>query len=333
MKLVSVSSLFEVSYGVNLELNRMTVVPDGVPFVARSDRNNGVTARVKLLPSVQPIPAGTLSVAGGGSVLATFLQTEDYYSGRDLYYLTAKQPLTDAQKLYYAACIRANRYRYSYGRQANRTLKDLMVPALESIPAWVNDANPSMFDGKDAPAAAQATAPTLDTSKWAEFRLDALFELRKGKRLTKFNMRPGDVPYIGAIDKNNGVRQFISNREHLHDGGTITVNYNGSVGEAYYQPEPFWASDDVNVLYPRFPMTPATALFICTVIRQDQYRYNYGRKWHLERMEATTIKLPATKDGKPDIAYMEAFISTLPYSSQIDATPSPAPAQQKPSAD
>lgn len=138
MKLVALSTLFSVTYGVNLELNRMTVNVNGIPFVGRSDRNNGVTARVALSPGVTPNPAGTLSVAGGGSVLATFLQLEPYYSGRDLFFLTALEPMTDSQKLYYCACIRSNRYRYSYGRQANKTLKELLIPALDDVPQWVS---------------------------------------------------------------------------------------------------------------------------------------------------------------------------------------------------
>lgn len=139
MKLIPLSELFRVTYGVNLELNKMTLSSDGIPFVGRSERNNGVTARVAKIPGVIPNPAETLSVAGGGSVLATFLQPEEFYSGRDLFYLTPLLDMTDSIKLYYCACIRANRYRYSYGRQANKTLKSLMLPAPDSIPSFVDE--------------------------------------------------------------------------------------------------------------------------------------------------------------------------------------------------
>lgn len=138
-KMIRVADLFEVKYGVNLELNRMTLDANGINFVSRSARNNGVSAKVTRLADVVPIEAGVLTVAGGGSVLETFLQPEPFYSGRDLYYLKSKVALTDAQKLYYCACIRANKYRYNYGRQANRTLRDILIPDPSKIPNWVND--------------------------------------------------------------------------------------------------------------------------------------------------------------------------------------------------
>lgn len=144
MTLVKLSELFDVKYGVNLELNKLEQDPEGINFVSRSAQNNGVSAKVKRLADVEPIEAGVLTVAGGGSVLETFVQPEPFYSGRDLYYLRPLVAMSLPQKLYYCMCIRANKYRYNYGRQANRTLRDIMVPALSEIPDWVSAALPSV---------------------------------------------------------------------------------------------------------------------------------------------------------------------------------------------
>lgn len=152
---------------------------------------------------------------------------------------------------------------------------------------------------------------------WKAFRIGDLFDIKKGKRLTKANMIAGTTPFIGAIDNNNGVTGYVSQLP-LHTGGTITVNYNGAgVAEAFYQPVPYRCSDDVNVLYPKFMMTPKLALFIATIIRLEKYRFSYGRKWHLERMLKSEIRLPASKSGGLDLAAMEAYIDTLPLSGQI----------------
>lgn len=314
-RMVRVSDLFEVRYGVNLELNKMVEEPDGINFVSRTEKNNGVSARVRPIDGLEPIPAGTISVAGGGSVMASFLQAKPYYSGRDLYYLQPKQNLTINEMLFYCACLRANRYRYNYGRQANRTLGDLRIPAPDEFPSWVDDLESIRFANAEAPAVTTLTLP-LETSSWAWFELQDLFELRKGKRLTKAMMTPGTTPFIGAIDSNNGYRQFV-NAPPIHEGGTITINYNGSVAEAFYQPRAFWASDDVNVLYPKFEMSQYVGLFICTVIMREKYRFNYGRKWHLDRMKRAAIRLPVDDEGSLNLEYMERFIKSLSFSSSF----------------
>lgn len=151
---------------------------------------------------------------------------------------------------------------------------------------------------------------------WMPFKLGSLFDLKKGKRLTKANMTDGDTPFIGAIESNNGVSNYIG-QAALHPAGTITVNYNGSVAEAFYQPEPFCASDDVNVLYPNFEMSPAVGVFISTLIKREKYRFSYGRKWHLDRMRESKIHLPVNSKGKPDFLFMQKYIDAMPFSGQI----------------
>lgn len=158
--------------------------------------------------------------------------------------------------------------------------------------------------------------PKMDASAWRPFALSQLFDIKKGKRLTKANMAEGEVPFIGSIDGNNGVSNFVG-QEASHPGNTLTVNYNGSVAEAFYQAVPYRCSDDVNALYPKFEMTPAIGLFLATLIRREKYRFNYGRKWHLDRMTQSTIRLPVKDDGAPDWEWIENYIKTLAFSAQL----------------
>lgn len=147
----------------------------------------------------------------------------------------------------------------------------------------------------------------VDTSQWQWFKYDSLFTIKKGKRLTKADMEGGSIRYIGAIDSNNGISNHISNSEHIHSANTITVSYNGSIAEAYYQNEKFWATDDVNVLYPKFKLNKYIALFLTTLINKEKYRFNYGRKWDKELMNASKIKLPV-KGKDPDWEWIEKYI-------------------------
>ena len=100
---------------------------DSVNFVSRTSENNGVVARVKIQDGYKPQKAGTITCATGGSVLSTFVQTDDFYSGRDLYLLIPKMDMSIYAKLFICTVIKANKYRYNYGRQANKTLPYLSL--------------------------------------------------------------------------------------------------------------------------------------------------------------------------------------------------------------
>ena len=148
----------------------------------------------------------------------------------------------------------------------------------------------------------------MDTSAWTPFELTFLFDIEKGSRLTKADMKPGNIPFVGATAFNNGVTARIGNNEKLHPANVITVAYNGSVGESFYQEESFWASDDVNILYPRFPLTRNIALFMIPLIRAAGKQYAFVDKWKLDDMRKTGILLPVNNDGSPNYAFMESFM-------------------------
>lgn len=151
----------------------------------------------------------------------------------------------------------------------------------------------------------------IDTSNWGEFQIKDLFDVKPGKRLTKANMIAGDINFIGASSVNNGVTAKIGNTNFLHQGNTITVNYNGSVGEAFYQEERFWASDDVKVLYPKFAMDKPLALFLIPIIKCVGHRYAFVDKWVEETMRNDIIKPPVDSEGNPDFAYMKNYMTNI----------------------
>lgn len=316
---VPVSEIFDVRYGHSLELNSLeqSSSQGGVAFVSRQRGRNGISAYVAPIDDLEPAPAGDISCAlGGNGVLTTYIQEADFYCGRDVAILRPKTALTKQQLLFYCLCIKSNRFRYSYGRQANKTLPKILIPSTSEIPSWVDAVDLEQITGASGSLDA-GQPPKIEPDGWSEFRYDALFEIKKGNRLTKSQMAEGSTPFIGAIDSNNGHRQYVSAAAN-HPGGTITVAYNGNgVGEAFYQSTSFRASDDVNVLYPKFDMNRYAALFICALIRQEKFRFNYGRKWHLGRMKKAVIRLPVASTGDPDWAFMENYIKSLPYSKSI----------------
>ncbi len=126
-----VRDLFDVKYGINMELDSCVLADaddlEAINFVARTEENNGVSAKVRPVEGKKPQDAGLITCAGGGSVLSTFLQRKPFYSGRDLYLLIPKDQMSTLSKLFCITVIKANKFRYSYGRQANITLPYLKL--------------------------------------------------------------------------------------------------------------------------------------------------------------------------------------------------------------
>jgi len=316
---------FEIFYGNKLDLNKMrklSLSEGGVNFVGRSSQNNGVTATVALIDDLPPYEPGCITVALGGSyLLSSFVQNSPFYSAQNVAILRPRGTMSMAEKVYVCLCIQHNRFRYSaFGREANRTLSKLEIPEPSSYPDWLKNVDERTLISPSGHS--KGSIVPFDPLKWKTYRLDKLFELKKGRRITKAQAREGRTPFIGPIAKRNGIARFIDQPPD-HTSNTITVAYNGSVGEAFYQPAEFCASDDINILYPRFRITPAIGLFVTTVIRHEKFRFSYGRKWNVDRMNETTIRLPAVTDGEPDWEFMEEYIRSLPYGTELRALPSP----------
>jgi len=319
MEITLLSSLFKVSYGNQLDLNKMVLLSHengGINFIGRSGKNHGVADTVAELNGVLPYREGLITVALGGSILSAFVQQAPFYTAQNVAVLVPRIELHFMHKVYYCICIHNNAYRYSaYGREANVSLADIYVPRPEHVPVWTNTINtPSILNLEQSCVPKSINLPPI--SDWNHFELGTIFQIRKGRRLTKANRLDGNIPFIGSSAENNGITAFIGQKAQ-HDGGTISVCYNGSIGEAFYQPVPFFASDDVNVLYPKFDMNPAIALFICSLIRKEKYRFNYGRKWHIDRMRFSKIKLPVDDSGNPDWNLISMYVCGLPFSHSL----------------
>lgn len=323
-KLVKISDLFDVKYGTNLELIALEEVNkknnNSINFISRTEKNNGVSAFVEKVSTVVPNPARTISVAGGGSVLATFYQNEEYYSGRDLYILHPKRECSELEMLFYVFCIRQNKYRYNYGRQANKTLRDILIP--EKIPEEWTEVN----IGKLKPEIKPMINKKLDLNNktWKWFKTIDLFDeisIAKSTDLNTLEQSSAGIPYIGRSRENNGTTAFIennlSNLDFINKKNCLTVAMVGdSTCYAFWQRQDFIASQNILILRSEL-MNGFNALFLSEIIYIEKYRFSYGRTLSKSFFETIRIKLPATEKGQPDWDFMEKYIKSLPYSSSL----------------
>lgn len=294
MNLVEVSEVFDVLYGVNLDLNKLEEVdrnhPQAVRYVGRSSRNNGVTAFVKRMDKIDPNPSMTISVAGGGSVMCSFAHDTEYYSGRDLFYLKPKSPMNINQLLFYCTILTANKFKFSYGRQANRTLSDLLIPDTNSIPPYINSIslkeNDTILESIDS----SSTLGGNIIGQKKEDTLDTLFKVYNGISSNKLvvqptRSRPDLIPYIrpskwqsssysGFVDKN------IVPKNKVYPKGTLYISTNGAGSHtySYVSIEEFVPNSDVAVLIPKREMSLNEKLVYATFITANRFKFSYGRK-------------------------------------------------------
>lgn len=180
----------------------------------------------------------------------------------------------------------------------------------------------AMLALKSSGSAASSTTDFGSTDSWKSFSLGTLFSIKKGKRVTSAHRNPGTTRFIGASEYNNGITDYCD-LDPIFEAHCLTVPYNGnSVGVAFYQDQPFFASDDVQVLVPTEDVSRWSLLFVAAVIRHERGRFTYGYKWNLGRMTETAIRLPSTPEGKPDWAYMERVMKGLPFSATVEAATS-----------
>lgn len=165
----------------------------------------------------------------------------------------------------------------------------------------------------------------LNTEEWKEFRVGDIFQK---KRISKFSSVPeteGDIPFISSTTFNNGVAAKVD--EKAIKGNCITVSTNGSCFDCFYHNEPIVVSSDVEVLYSD-RLNEKNAMFFCSILNQEKFKYSYGRKPKKDKVFNTVIKLPVVhnEDGSiqidnkceyspdgyiPDFEYMEKYIKSL----------------------
>lgn len=292
-----------------------------IPFVASGNFNNGVLKYLEPKKG-EILDAGnciTVSPIDGSS----FYQEDDFLGrgGAGSSIILLYNPNLNLYNGYFiATVIRTVCRKYAYSDMANKDtigaekIKlpvdetgnpdfSYMIPYMKNLELAVSTSLTDLQSAKKSDISG-----TLDISSWKLFQISELFNVQKGKRLTKADMKDGKIRFIGASAINNGITAYISNDEHLHPQNTITLSYNGSIGEAFYQDEMFWASDDVNVLYPKFEMNREMAFFIIPLLKTAGKRYAFIDKWKKEDMEKSKIPLPVDKDGNPDYKYMENYI-------------------------
>lgn len=162
----------------------------------------------------------------------------------------------------------------------------------------------------------------IDTTMWREFRLTDIFRMSNTRSIVQKDIVPdsGTTPYVTAQAGNNGILTYIScPDEWIDEGNCIMIG--GKTLTFSYQDKPFCSNDSHNIaLYLKDPenATAVRYLFLITALRRALYqKYSWGDSISMKRITEDTFWIPATIDGEPDWAYMDAYMSRIMRKTEI----------------
>lgn len=145
-------------------------------------------------------------------------------------------------------------------------------------------------------------------TNYKKFKLKEIFDFPKIKKFSKIPNEIGEVSFITSTSLNNGISKKVKLISEISNA--ITVSTNGKNFDCFYHDYPFIPSSDVEVLQ-NPNLNKYNALFICSLIHKEKYKYSYSKKAKNGKVKETEIKIPIDKSGFPDWNYMEKYIKKI----------------------
>ena len=320
-----ISDLFDVSLASG-DIREGNCEAGDVPLVVASNYNNGIVAYTNGncdKPS-KIFDGGKITVSLFGKA---FYQPEPFYScshGR-VNILSPKFDLTPRIALFICRLIDNEQYRICYGRSLfSHQMRELTIKLplnsdggidwsgietyMSSIARNIRESKLKeykkfidVFESVSVTHQKIITPPTYNTVK-----LFDVFDVKRGKTTAKHTHIKGEIPLISASKYNNGITDYIDTSEII-DGNVITLSV---LGDAFYQPNSFACKTAVNVLIPKFKLTPLRGLYVITNINNEKFRFSYNRMVNYINLENMTLRLP-WKDGSLDVEYIDQYMSLV----------------------
>jgi len=285
INLVNIEKIFQIEKPKQAILNQFELDDKGINFVSSSAKNNGVVSKVKKNNYTKLYKKGSITVPLKGTVLHASLQLEDFYIAHQIVVLTPQKDyenLTNLEKIYYCQCIRENKYRFNYNRQADKSFTKLLIPSPDNFPDWIK--KPSFIDKKikviESLKNISSEVKRLEIKK--PVSITKLFTIKYGLNLelNRLELDRNGVNFISRTAENNGISakvKKISNIDTIKPN-VLTFAASGSVGETFLQTEEFYSGFHLFILYPKIKMENWELLAYCFFIKLNSFRFNYNRQ-------------------------------------------------------
>ncbi|WP_152058400.1 restriction endonuclease subunit S [Aliarcobacter butzleri] len=153
----------------------------------------------------------------------------------------------------------------------------------------------------------------LDNIKYKNFKVGNLFLVEKCKCNKAGDLKIGNIPYIGATNRNNGLMSFVNKENKLISQGNCIAficDGQGSVGYSIYKYENFIGSTTLKVGR-NSKLNKFNGLFLTSALDKNKSIYDYGYKRNDIRLKNEQIILPVNEDEEPDYNHMEEYSKSI----------------------
>lgn len=322
--------------GNKFDKNKMSHNNPSINFVSRTGFNNGISDFVDKIDGAEPYPAGTITLALGGSVGSTFVQPKPFYTGQNVGVIEFENKSEKMKQFVAVVLNKVCSTQFSaFKNEINKHFKrDLSIP-LPLKPS----ANPSNYDSTDIdwnymetvmsrvttrakdrlaslPQPTDKKKTPVDTSSWGEFVVGELFDKCDLKRIkpdfnkhSDLSSTPSEefnLPLINAKVGNNGIMYYGRSSDWEAETMTLDIVNDGaaSTGMVYAQPQA------TGTLYNAYQiklkpsvhqnLTVSQLLFLATTTQASiQNKFSYENKAIWNKVKAETIKLPLKPSASP----------------------------------
>jgi len=317
------NDLFDISRGKRLVT--LDQISGDIAYISSTKKNNGIDNYISP-PDYMKIYKNALTLNNSGSVGYCFYHSYEFVASDHCTVIDIKDKkviLNNYIALFLKPIIEAMKDKYSFAREINnerlKKEKILLPNTQNNNPDWRFIENyikklskKIKYDSKIANSYVIKQKFELETKKWKEFKINKVFTIIRGRRLIEIHRIRGETPYYSASDYNNGFTDKIANPLFIEKDALIYTTF----GKCYYVENKFTASDEISILKNKH-LNIYNGLFIATIITQNKYKYTFGRKAFENRFSNNVIKLPIDENNKIDFEFMENYIKSLNYSSDI----------------
>lgn len=295
-----------------------------IAYVSSTALNNGVDNYITP-PDYMVIHKNKMTLSNSGSVGYLFYHDYEFVASDHITVIWIKnRELTKHIAMFLKPLFEKLKYRYNFGREISndRLIKERIYlpidedenPDFEYMEKYIKSLESKVRFKKVNTQNKRQNAP-IEITDWKEFSfIDKKLwtKIKHGDRLIESDRIKGETPYYSASEFNNSLTDNIENPLFVEKDCIVYSTFE----TAFWVSGEFTASDEIYAFH-NPNLNKYNALFITTIMKQNQYKFKFGRKAFLNKFQNEIIKLPATKDGKPDWLFMENYIKSLPYSDNI----------------